>query len=157
MRISLLAVGRTRDKHAAALCADYASRIPRFAPFSVEEVKDGRGRDERAARQIEGERILARLPPGARCVLLDEFGTRRTSVGLAEWLTERQRDTQELRFVLGGAFGFDDAVKSRVTETLRLSDMTLPHELARVMFLEQLYRALSIQAGRKYHHGTPDP
>ena len=155
MRISLVVVGRTRDKHAAALCADYASRIPRYGSFAVHEVKDARGVNEKKARQLEGERLLTRLPQGCRVVLLDELGTRRTSVGLADWLTERSRDTQDMRFVLGGPWGFSEAVRARSREGLRLSDMTLPHELARVIFLEQIYRALTIQAGGKYHHGTP--
>lgn len=155
MRISLIAVGKTRDKHAAALCADYAGRIPRFAPFTIHEVKDGRRMESGPARKAEGERLLGKLPAGCRPVLLDEFGTRRTSVELAAWLETRQRDTRDLRFVLGGPWGFSDEVRARATDSLRLSDMTLPHELARVLFLEQLYRALSINAGRKYHNGTP--
>ncbi len=156
MRISLVAVGRTRDKHAAALCADYASRIPRYGSFAVHEVKDARGVNEKKARQVEGERLLTRLPEGCRVVLLDEFGTRRTSIGFANWLNERAVDTQDMRFVLGGPWGFSADVRARSRDALRLSDMTLPHELARVVFLEQLYRALTIQRGGKYHHGTPD-
>lgn len=152
MRITLVAVGRLRDAHAEALCADYAARIPHFLPFSVTEVKDGRGLGPDRAREAEGSKLLGQLPDGCLSVLLDERGTRRTSVGLAHWIRDLTPDTRDLRFVLGGPFGVDAAVKARASESLRLSDLTLPHELARVLFLEQLYRACTILRGTKYHH-----
>lgn len=152
MRITLVAVGRVRDRHAEALCADYAGRIPHFLPFSVAEVKDGRGLDPDKAKEAEGARILGQLPDGCLPILLDEHGTRRTSIGLAEWIEGLTQETRDLRFVLGGAFGVDPTVKARAQGQLRLSDLTLPHELARVLFLEQLYRACTILRGTKYHH-----
>ncbi|MCO4769529.1 MAG: 23S rRNA (pseudouridine(1915)-N(3))-methyltransferase RlmH [Deltaproteobacteria bacterium] len=155
VRITLIAVGRTKNAHATALCADYAKRIKRMNSFTVNEVKDARGQDPKRAMKVEGERLLAQIPVTAVPVLLDEHGTRRTSVELSKWMSGLQRDTRELCFVLGGPWGFDDPVRARCRHSLRLSDMTLPHELARVLLLEQLYRALSIQQGGKYHHGTP--
>jgi len=155
VRISLLAVGRVKDAHAAALCADYDRRIRRLTSFEVLEVKDVRGRDPAATMQTEADRLLPQLPTTCRPVLLDERGTRRTSEGLAAWFEERSYDTKELRFVLGGPWGFDDRLRARARDTLRLSDMTLPHELCRVVCLEQIYRALSINAGSRYHHGAP--
>ena len=152
MRLGLVAVGRVKQRQCAGLCEHYQKRIVRYTRFDHVEVKDGRGRDPARAMEDEGQRLLDKLPGGCRAVLLDEHGTRRTSVGLAEWLTERERDTRDLRFVLGGSHGFSDAVRARADDTLRLSDLTLPHELARVLFLEQLYRALSIQRGSGYHH-----
>lgn len=152
MKISLVAVGRLKDKHASALCADYSGRIARYTPWDIVEVKDARGESPARAPHIEADRLLSKLPPGARVVTLDEHGTQRTSVEFSRWLAEQQRGGQELHFVLGGPWGLGDAVKERAAESLRLSDMTLPHELARVVFLEQLYRAFTILRGSKYHH-----
>lgn len=152
MKIALVAVGRLKDKHARALADDYAGRIARYTSWSLVEVKDARGESPRRAPAIEAERLLAKLPPAAHVVTLDEHGARRTSVDFSKWLDQRQHAGREVRFVLGGPHGLGDAVKARANESLRLSDMTLPHELARVLFLEQLYRAFTILRGSKYHH-----
>ncbi len=156
MKITLVTVGRTKNVHAAALCADYDKRIRRMTSFSLLEVKDARGQDAGRAMKSEGDRILAQLPQACRPVLLDERGKRRTSVDFADWLSDIADETRDLRFVLGGPWGFAASVRDRCRDSLRLSDMTLPHEFARVLFLEQLYRALSIQAGGSYHHGDPN-
>ena len=152
MKISLLAVGRIKDRHLSALCADYADRIARYTPWDLVEVKDARGESATRAPLAEAPRLLDKLPSGLHVVSLDEHGAQRTSVGLSRWLARRQQAGRELRFVLGGPFGLGDAVKERADESLRLSDMTLPHELARLLFLEQLYRAFTILHGSKYHH-----
>jgi len=152
VRVTLVAVGKVKDRGAASLCDDYAERVGHFLPFAIAEVKDGRGLAPERAVAVEGERILAQLPDAAAVVLLDEQGARRTSVGFADWLTEQATAGRELRFVLGGAHGVAEGVKRRAEGALRLSDFTLPHELARVVFLEQLYRACTIQRGTKYHH-----
>lgn len=154
MKITLAAVGQVRDARCRGLCDDYARRIRRYGPLDVAEVKEGRGLPATRAREVEGERLLARLPAGARAVSLDERGRTLTSEQLACWLAARQQDaTRELRFVVGGPFGLSQAVLGRCDESIRLSSMTLPHELARVVLLEQLYRAWTILRREPYHHG----
>jgi 23S rRNA (pseudouridine1915-N3)-methyltransferase len=153
MKLHVLAVGRVRDVHLRALCDEFDGRLRRFLPGDVLEVRDARTRDPARARQEEGERLLGKLPPGCLAVALDEGGRERTSVGLAEWLQARQDEgLGELRFVIGGAWGLSDDVKARCRGKLRLSAMTLTHEMARLVLLEQLYRAASIQRGLPYHH-----
>lgn len=149
----MVAVGRVRDAHLRALCEEFGGRLRRFLPGDLIEVKDARAQKPAQVRREEGQRILAHLPAGCRCVALDERGREHSSVGLARWLQERQDEgVSDLRFVLGGAWGLSEAVKERCAGSLRLSAMTLTHEMARLVLLEQLYRACSIQRGLPYHH-----
>lgn len=153
MKTTVLAVGSVRDAHYRGLCEDYAKRIQRFSPLDIDEVKDGRGLDPEQARVAEGERILRRLRDSAYVVALDGGGRTRSSEDLAAWLDARSRDrTRGLTFVVGGPFGLSDAVLARCRERLSLSAMTLPHELARTVLLEQLYRAWTILRRLPYHH-----
>lgn len=153
MKLHVLAVGKVRDKHLAALCDDFEGRIRRYVGGDLIQVKDARSREPALARQEEGERLLAKLPPSCLAVVLDEHGRDRTSVDLADWLRARQDEgVKDLRFVVGGAWGLSDAVKARSRHALRLSSMTLTHEMARLLLLEQLYRACCIQRGLPYHH-----
>ena len=153
MKLVVVAVGRVRDAHYRALCEDYARRIARFGSFEVIEVKDARGREPERARKEEGERLRAKLPQGCLAVALDERGIRRSSTDLAAWMEDKARfGPKELRLVLGGPYGLDEATKDACKESLRLSELTLPHELARLLLLEQLYRAWTLRTGRPYHH-----
>jgi len=147
--VKLVAVGRVRDRSFAASCDDYAGRIGRYGPFEILEVKEARGEPPPRARAIEGERLLGRLPAGCRTIVLDERGDTLTTRELSRLVDERDKD---LRFVIGGAWGLADAVKQRADRSIRLSSMTLPHELARVVLLEQLYRAWTILRREPYHN-----
>lgn len=149
----MLAVGRVKDPHLSALCDEFRKRAQRLAPTEVVEVKDARGRDPEDARRIEGERLLARIDNRARVVLLDEHGKDRTSEQLAEHLQDLADDgCKELVFVVGGPWGHGEAIRARATERLRLGALTLTHEMARLLLLEQIYRAWTIQRGLPYHH-----
>jgi 23S rRNA (pseudouridine1915-N3)-methyltransferase len=152
VKLALVAVGKVRDKGLARLAADYTKRIARFVPFVVHDVKDGRVKDAQVAKKLEGERLLGKLPAGAHVVLMDERGETLTSVQISEridlWTRSGKRD---VRFVLGGPDGFSSAVRSRANASWRLSSLTLPHELARVVLLEQVYRAWTILRGIPYH------
>jgi len=152
LKLSLVTVGKLKDRHVSALCADYSKRISRYNALKLVEVKDARGESPDRASALEARRLLDKLPSGTHVVTLDEHGTQRTSVGFSRWLAGRQRAGRPLSFVIGGPWGLGDPVKQRADESLRLSDMTLPHELARLVFLEQLYRAFTILHGSKYHH-----
>jgi 23S rRNA (pseudouridine1915-N3)-methyltransferase len=153
MKTSLVAVGRMRDANYKALCKDYAGRLARFAPFEIKEVKEGRGLEGSQARRAEAPGILKQLPRGVWAVSLDEQGAPMTSVELSLWLGRlRDRGTREIAFVVGGAWGLDSQIVTRCDESLRLSAMTLPHELARLVLLEQYYRAWTILKGLPYHN-----
>ncbi len=135
-----------------ALCAEFQKRLGRYVPVEVVEVKDARGRSPRDCAEQEGARLLAKIDASA--VLLDEHGRERTSRQLAQWLRKTTDEGQrEITFVLGGAWGLSDAVLDRCPQRLRLSSMTLTHEMSRMLLLEQLYRACTILRGAPYHHG----
>jgi len=152
VKLAVVAVGKVRDRGLARLADDYATRIAKFTPFVVHEVKDGRAKTADLRKRLEGDRLLGKLPPKARVVLLDERGDDLTSVQLSArldgWTRRRVRD---VRFVVGGPDGFDPRVRERADERWRLSSLTLPHEVARVVLFEQLYRAWTILRGIPYH------
>jgi 23S rRNA (pseudouridine1915-N3)-methyltransferase len=143
--IRLIAVGRLKDRRLAALARDYQDRIRPLFPLTVIELKDQT--PPREARQF-----LTRLgPPGGHeeAIALDERGQAVDSPGLAELLGRRG----SLAFLIGGADGLSGEVKDRADRVLRLSRLTLTHEWARVLLLEQIYRGLSILRGLPYHRG----
>jgi len=123
----------------------YLERLRHFAETEVVEIKEEKSVRPGGAVAREGERILRQAGP---FVLLDEKGRPMTSTGLAEYL----RDRGKVEFVLGGAHGVSDEVRRAASDAVSLSPMTLTHEMARLLFLEQLYRAMTIIAGRGYHH-----
>lgn len=155
--ILLMAVGRVRGVLEPAV-AEYEARVAHYWKFDVVEVDAGTGRGGRAepARVMaaEAERILARIPDGAELWALTREGRPMDSSALARELGERQlRAAPPLVLALGGAFGFDPAVLRRATRQLSLSSMTLPHEMARLVLVEQLYRAGTILRNEPYHKG----
>lgn len=156
MKLLLLAVGRPRGE-AAELIAGYEARAKRYFAFDAAEVKEEAFRrpgDAARVRDEEGKRLLARVPAGVEIVALHETGKQWTSQRLAEWIEELGvRGSPGAAFVIGGAYGLSDVVLSRARHQLSLSDMTLPHELARLILAEQLYRAGTILRGEPYHKG----
>ena len=153
MKLSVVAVGRLRDQRQRALCDDYRKRLERLCSFSVLEVKDVRGVAPSRAPQVEAERLLRQLPSSCHAVSLDERGRDLSSEDLARWLQQHaDSGTRDLRLVLGGPYGLAESVRARCLDSLRLSSMTLPHELARTLLFEQLYRAHTILAGIPYHN-----
>ena len=153
--VRVLWAGKTRDPHLAALADRYLERIRHYAPFRMDEIAAGRGgRPERVLHE-EADRFLARLPESAFIVVLDEGGLEMTSEGLARWLERRlATGSGDTAFVLGGHAGLAARVLDRAAEKLSLSKLTLTHEMARVLFLEQIYRAFTILRGESYHHGN---
>ncbi|WP_341704671.1 23S rRNA (pseudouridine(1915)-N(3))-methyltransferase RlmH [Ferrovibrio sp.] len=154
MKITVACIGRAgRAKHDAAqsLLEDYRARLP--WPVTIREVEDRRQGGNAADRKArEGALLLAAVPKGAVIVALDEKGRSLSSRQFAETLAGwRDGGEQEVAFLIGGADGHDAAVLDRARLTLSLSAMTWPHLLARMLLLEQLYRAWSLQAGHPYH------
>ncbi len=154
MKLSLIAVGHKMPGWIAAGVEDYARRMPPDLPLSLIELKPGHrvaGEDGDKARKLEAERILAALPPGSVPVVLDERGTQVTTRELADWLRGWMHEGVSPAFIIGGADGLDASVKARAGKLLGLSKLTLPHALARVMLVEQLYRASCILKNHPYH------
>jgi 23S rRNA (pseudouridine1915-N3)-methyltransferase len=153
LKVRLIVVGRTERGHVADGYRHYVERIRRSMPFEELVVPEA-GRGEAAhQRHVESERLLASLKPGERVVVLDERGKGLTSVEFADRLgTWRDQGVRQVAFVIGGSYGLSQAMRDRADLLLALSPMTFPHQLVRVIFAEQLYRALTIIQGGPYHH-----
>jgi 23S rRNA (pseudouridine1915-N3)-methyltransferase len=153
MRILIAAVGRPRDAALAAAIREYEQRAARYWPLEIVEVRAVSGRrGQDAVRQDESRHLQSAIPDGARVVLCDERGRDYTSLEFARFVQgERERAAEDLVFVVGGAFGVGDALRDRAWRTLALAPWTLPHELARLVLAEQLYRAGTLIRGEQYH------
>ncbi len=150
--IRVIWVGRRATGGYADLAADYAARVGRFGPFSEIRVRpeEGRAGDPRRALAAEHRRIAAHIEPGDVVVALDERGRHRTTEELAAWLSE-WRERARLVFVIGSDLGLDPELVRSARERLALSALTLPHQLARTVLLEQLYRCMDHLSGGGYH------
>jgi 23S rRNA (pseudouridine1915-N3)-methyltransferase len=153
VRLVVAVVGKPRDRHLAAAIDDYETRAARYWPLEIAEVREasGRGVDPADVRSREGERLLERVPPSARLVACDERGDRLTSAQFATLLGEARDRAQDMTFAIGGAFGLSDEVRGRAVRAIQLAPWTLPHELARLVLAEQLYRAGTLIRGEPYH------
>ena len=153
MRLVVAVVGKPRDANLAAAIRDYESRAARYWPLDVREVRQESAGDKSAgrARDAEGERLLAAVPTSAQVVPCDLSGRSYTSEQFAEWLQAQRERAIDVAILIGGAHGLSDAVKSRASSTLALAPWTLPHELARLVLAEQLYRAGTIVRREPYH------
>ena len=158
MNGALVCVGRLREKFYAAAAEEYLKRISRFGKIEVIELPDlpepanASDADRGRVMEKEGESIMARLKPGDRVIALCIDGPQLDSEAFAAHLAENElRYGGRQVFVIGGSLGLSPAVRRRADEKLSFSKMTFPHQLARVILLEQLYRACKINAGEKYH------
>ena len=153
MRVALLAVGRPRHAGLADAIRDYETRAARYWPLDVIEVKEesARGASADQVRDREADRLVERLAPDARVVACDPGGDVLDSAAFAEWLSAQRDRAQNVAFVIGGAYGLGQAVRQRSARRLALAPWTLPHELARLVLAEQLYRAGTIARGEPYH------
>lgn len=155
MKVTLLVVGKTVNKHFIASINDYAERISHYLPFSITtipELKNTKSLTQEQQKEKEGELILKQLSPTDFVVLLDEHGKMFRSVELAKWIEQKQHHTKNLIFVVGGPYGFSQDVYNRANDKISLSAMTFSHQMIRVLFTEQIYRACTIIKGEPYHH-----
>ncbi len=156
MRVAVLAVGRARGALAEAI-GEYEARARRYYTFEAVEVKEEpfrRAGDAARVRDEEGKRLLARVPPGCELVALHETGKQWGSEDLSGWLQELAlRGSAGAAFLIGGAYGLSDEILRTARHQLSLSAFTLPHELARLVLTEQLYRAGTLARGEPYHKG----
>lgn len=151
-KIALVSIGRLREPWAREASDEYAKRIRAWADLEILELAPSKGRTADAQKLEESDRMLMLLQKTKGTVwILDETGKSFTSPAFSVEITAARDRGDQLTFLLGGSYGFTDAVR-RAGRTIRLSDMTLPHELCRVLFLEQLYRAGEIAKGSGYHH-----
>ena len=151
MRVRFVWVGKTRNEHLRALVEDYLKRLKRFARCEVLEVRESAARAKDAGIEEESKRILGGLHPDALLVLLDvegrEWGSRELAAQVERW---QVGGTKEVAFVIGGHFGVSEEVRERADVRWSLSKLTLTHEMARVLLVEQVYRAYTITHGLPY-------
>ena len=155
MKTVLIQVGKTTNKHFVAGISDYVERINHYMPFDVvtiPELKNTKNITEEQQKQSEGELIIKQLQPSDVVVLLDEHGTEYRSIDFARWLEQKRNTARRLVFVIGGPYGFSKDVYTRANEQVSLSKMTFSHQMIRLTFTEQVYRACTIIKGEPYHH-----
>lgn len=155
MKITLLVVGKTVENQLVALIDDYCQRLRHYVPFEmvvVPDIKNAKSLSEDQLKTAEGEQILARLTPSMDVILLDEHGNEFRSIEYAQWIQKKMASGRDLTLVIGGAYGFSEAVYQRANGKLSLSKMTFSHQMIRLLAVEQLYRAMTILRGEPYHH-----
>jgi 23S rRNA (pseudouridine1915-N3)-methyltransferase len=153
MRIVVAVVGKPRQAGLAAAIEDYEKRAARYWPLDVREVREEPARSGSAdlVREREAERLVAAIPPSAQIIACDLNGRRLTSAAFASWLQQERERARDVAFLIGGAIGLGETARSRASSALALAPWTLPHELARLVLAEQLYRAGTIVRGEPYH------
>lgn len=156
MKITLLVVGKTVEKHYIAGINDYLERTKHFISFDMEvipELKNTKSLTMEQQKEKEGELILKSLQPGDVPVLLDEGGKEFRSVEFAGWIEKKMHTVNKrLVFIIGGPYGFAPKVYETAQEKISLSKMTFSHQMVRLIFVEQLYRAMTILNNGPYHH-----
>ena len=155
MKTILILVGKTVNKHFIAGIEDYSERISHYMPFeivTIPELRNTKNLSEEQQKISEGDLILRQIQPSDTVVLLDEHGKEFRSIEYARWLQQKQNTARRLIFVIGGPYGFSPAVYSRANEQISLSLMTFSHQMIRLTFTEQIYRACTIIKGEPYHH-----
>lgn len=156
MKIKLLVIGKTDQSYLQEGIEVYHKRIPHYVPFEyqfIPDIKNTRKLSEDQQKEKEGELILLQLKPGDELFLLDEKGKMYRSIEFARFLEQKMLGgVKNLVFVIGGPYGFSNAVYQKANGKLSLSKMTFSHQLIRLIFSEQLYRALTILKGEPYHH-----
>ena len=155
MKTELILVGKTVNKHFNAGINDYVERIGHYMPFSITtipELKNTKNLSESQQTEREGEQILKQIQSTDTVVLLDEHGKEFRSIEFADWIQKKQNTARRLIFVIGGPYGFSNDVYERANEMISLSQMTFSHQMVRLIFTEQIYRACTIIKGEPYHH-----
>lgn len=155
MKIRLLTIGKTTDDWVRAGVGVYEKRLKHYCTFEIAEltVPGLAGKNTQQQKEAEGKYLLAKLNPGEKLVLLDENGSAFTSEKFAGWMQQQlSSGVKSVAFVIGGPFGFSDEVYKAASARISLSSMTFTHQMVRLFFTEQVYRAFTILKGEKYHH-----
>ena len=156
MKVALVLVGKTVNKHFVELIDEYAGRVKHYIGFdiiTIPELKNTKSLSADQQKQQEGELILKQMQAGDHVVLLDEHGKEFRSVEFSSYMEQKmQTVNKRLVFVIGGPYGFSPDVYAKANEKISLSKMTFSHQMVRLVFVEQLYRAMTIMRGEPYHH-----
>ncbi len=155
MKFTLLVVGKTTDARLQTMIDDYQQRLKHYIPFDIiviPELRNAKALSEAQQKEQEGMEILRRITPATDLILLDEHGQERRSIEYAQWIQKKMAAGRDIIFVIGGPYGFSPAVYERANNKISLSQMTFSHQMIRLLFVEQLYRAMTILRGEPYHH-----
>ena len=156
MKISLILIGKTDDSYIKEGFDKFQKRLKHYARFEVitiPDIKNSKNLSEAQQKSKEAELILSKVSNGDLLVLLDEKGKEFSSVAFSQYLQKKMlAATKHLIFVIGGPYGFDETVYQRANEKIALSKMTFSHQMVRLIFIEQIYRAFTILKGEPYHH-----
>ncbi|MCL5245406.1 23S rRNA (pseudouridine(1915)-N(3))-methyltransferase RlmH [Cellulophaga sp. 20_2_10] len=156
MTIKLLAIGKTDNKNLQALIAEYEKRLGHYIKFDLDiipDIKNVKNLSEAQQKEKEGELILKKLTPTDVLVLLDENGKQFTSVDFSDYLQKKMNaGIKQLVFVIGGPYGFSDAIYTTAKGKISLSKMTFSHQMVRLFVVEQIYRGFTILRNEPYHH-----
>lgn len=156
MNIKLIVIGKTKSKFLLDGENEYVKRLKHYCKFSeliISDIKNGGKISKKELKEKEGNLVLKSIKNNDYVILLDDKGLALSSTGFAELLNKKMvSSTSELLFIVGGAFGFSESVYKRANTKLSLSKMTFSHQMVRLIFKEQLYRAFTILKGEKYHH-----
>jgi 23S rRNA (pseudouridine1915-N3)-methyltransferase len=156
LKIKLIYIGKTSKKFLIEGENEYKSRLKHYCNLEIIEIQDIKNQKSLSFEEIkkaEGEKFLAAISKEDQVFLLDDKGKEFTSIGLSEFLNKHQiYSTFTLVFLIGGAFGFSNSVYDRANGKISLSKLTFSHQMIRMLFLEQIYRAFTILKGEKYHH-----
>ncbi len=148
MNVTILCIGKLKEKYWQDAAAEYIKRLGRFCRLTVTELSESKS----DSAEEESRELLSHFPKGAFVIALDVKGKRMDSEGFAKKISELALEGKsDICFVIGGSNGFDDTVRSAADLRLSFSDFTFPHQLMRIILLEQVYRAFKINAGEKYH------
>ena len=155
MKITLLVVGKTTSVQIESLIQEYLKRLTHYIPFVLQvipELKNTKALTPEQQKLAEGDLILRAINSSTDLVLLDEHGKEFRSVEFADYVQKRMSSGRDVVFVVGGPYGFSEAVYQRANGKISLSKMTFSHQMVRLFFVEQLYRAMTILRGEPYHH-----
>lgn len=155
MKVTLLVVGKTTNSHIDALIQEYQKRLTHYLPFALQvipELKNTKALSPEQQKQAEGDLILKAVTANTDLILLDEHGKEFRSIEFADYLQKRMLSGRDVVFVVGGPYGFADTVYQRANGKISLSKMTFSHQMVRLFFVEQSYRAMTILRGEPYHH-----
>ena len=156
MKIKLLAIGKTDNKALQSLMVEYQQRLKHYIKFEFEiipDIKNAKNLSEYQQKEKEGELILSKIQPTDELMLLDENGLEFTSIAFSNYLQKKMNaGTKQLVLLIGGPYGFSDAVYAKSLGKVSVSKMTFSHQMIRVFIIEQLYRAFTILRNEPYHH-----
>ena len=155
MKLTLLVVGKTTDARLEALIGEYTQRLTHYVPFNIQvvpDLKNVKSLTQEQVKQQEGEGILKLISPSTYMILLDEHGKEYRSIDFAAYVQRLMAGGRDVTFVIGGPYGFSPAVYQRADAQVSISLMTFSHQMIRLLFVEQLYRAMTILHHEPYHH-----